>query len=178
MTLDNEANHIKWLLNDLVVDLAAAVGMGREVFRLHDGSPESTTKAMGRLRVCNHSIMLSLFKLHEIRTKYTRFLSRLPKEETEGIYRDAAQIEQRSICKFRNKYAAHIIDKETLKPISLAKGMELLGSITGHDNSQTLEFYDWVCPEEWTIDKPCVMTTVHNLRVYCKGLPGGNLERP
>lgn len=176
--VDNEANHIKWLLNDLVVDLAAAVGMGREIFKCHDGSPESTLKAMGRLRVCNHSIILSLFKLHEIRVKYSKFLSTLPREQTEDVIHVAAQIQQKGICNFRNKYAAHIIDKDTHKPISLAKGMELLESIIGHDNSQTIGFYNWICPEKWSEDKPCVVTTIHNLRAYCRELPGGNLERP
>jgi len=178
MDLDNEANHIKWLLNDLIVDLASAVGMGREVLKLHDGSPESMVKAMGRLRVCNHSIILSLFKLHEIRTKYGKFLNSLPKDVTANLYEDAARIEQRNICRFRNKYAAHIIDKDTNKPISLATGEKLLESITGHGNDRTREFYDWVCPEGWSAEKPSVTTTVHHLREYCRGLPGGGLQRP
>ncbi|PPS38753.1 hypothetical protein B0F86_20805 [Pseudomonas syringae] len=178
MEKDNEANHIKWLLNELIVDLAAAVTMGREVLELHDGSPESTLKAMGRLRVCNHSIMLSLFKLHEIRVKYSKFLSTLPKDQTKSFIKITAEIQQKGICNFRNKYAAHIIDKDTQRPISMAKGLELLKCITGNNNSQAHEFYDWVCPEEWSVDKPCIVTTVHNLRAYCKEMPGGDLERP
>lgn len=177
MDINNEANHIKWLLNELLVDLPSAISMGREAFQIPDGSPDSMIKAAGRLRVCNHSIVLSLFKLHEIRREYGRFLSGLPKDVTEELFRDAKEIERRNICKFRNKYVAHILDSVTKQPASLEKVLSLLVSITGRDNSETLAFYNWICPDGW-MTKSCVMATIQNLRSYCRSLPGGDLERP
>jgi len=176
MTPDNDANYIKWLMTDLMVDLAAAAGMGREVIKAHD--PHVLIKSIGRLRVCNHSIILSLFKLHEVRKGYGQFFNSLPKEATADLYQDAKDIEAKKICQFRNKYAAHVFDRDTKKPISLAKGEELLLSITGRDNSDCLSFYDWICPEGWKNDQNCIVSTVVALRDYCRDLPGGELERP
>ncbi|MHA6233619.1 hypothetical protein [Pseudomonas fluorescens group sp. PF-69] len=176
MASDNDANYIKWLMTDLMVDLASAVGMGREIIFAHD--PLVPIKSIGRLRVCNHSIVLSLFKLHEVRKGYGQFFNGLPGEVTVSLYQDAKDIEAKKICQFRNKYAAHIFDKETKKPISLEKGEELLLSITGKDNSDCLDFYNWICPEGWKADQKCVVSTVVALRDYCRGLPGGELERP
>lgn len=177
MNIDNEANHIKWLLNELFVDLPSAISMGREAIQIPDESIHSIIKAAGRLRVCNHSIIISLFKLHEIKQVYGRFLGTLPREVTECFFCDVKEIERRNICKFRSKHVAHIIDNDTRKPISLEKAESLLSSITGHDNSQTLAFYDWICPEDW-IEKPCVVTSIQNLRDYCWKMPGGDLKRP
>lgn len=177
LNVANEANHIKWLLNELFVDLPSAISMGREAFQIPDGSNESMIKAAGRLRVCNHSIVLSLFKLHEIRHVYGKFLSGLPAAVTEDFFRDVIEIERRNICHFRNKHVAHVIDKDTKQPVSIEKALLMLASITGRDNNETLAFYDWICPVGW-ITKPCILTTVNNLRDYCKSMPGGDLERP
>lgn len=176
MTPDNDANYIKWLMMDLMVDLVAAVGMGREIISAHD--PLTPIKSMGRLRVCNHSLVLSLFKLHEVRKGYGQFLKGLPDEITDSLYQDAKDIEAKKICQFRNKYAAHIFDKDTKKPISTVKGQELLLAITGENNSDCLSFYDWICPEGWTVNQKCIISTVISLRDYCKQLPGGDLARP
>lgn len=176
MTPDNDANYVKWLMTDLMVDLASAVGMGREVISAHD--PFVPIKSIGRLRVCNHAIVLSLFKLHEVRSKYARFFKGFPDAATKDLYQDARDIEAKKICQFRNKYAAHIFDWDTKKPISLTKGEELLLSITGKDNADCLSFYNWICPEGWKEDQKCVVSTVVALRDYCMGLPGGELERP
>lgn len=173
-----EANYIKWLLNDLILDLSSAVAMAREIIKSYRGDPEELRDTIGRLRVCNHSIILSLFKLHEIRKKYGRFLNTLPKEQTRELYKVASEIEDRNICIFRNKYAAHIFDKDTKKPISLERGEELLRSITGKDNSLALAFYDWIYPETLNLDTPSVITVMEKLRIYCKDLPGGDLKRP
>ncbi|WP_133295877.1 hypothetical protein [Pseudomonas sp. AFG_SD02_1510_Pfu_092] len=178
MKATNDANYIKWLLNDLILDLSSAVSMGREIIKSYSVDPQNLIKTAGRLRVCNHSTVLSLFKLHEIRIKYGSFLNKLSSEQTKGFFKIAAEIEHRNICKFRNKYAAHIFDKDTHQPISLEKGEELLKTITGPDNSLALAFYDWICPEAWSIETPCVITEIDKLRSHCRGLPGGDLGRP
>ncbi|VEF08169.1 Uncharacterised protein [Pseudomonas fluorescens] len=176
MTPENDANNIKWLMTDLMVDLASAVGMARDVIISHD--PLVPIKSMGRLRVCNHFIVLTLFKLHEVRKGYGQFFHRLPSEATVSLYQAAKDIEAKQICQFRNKYAAHIFDKDSKNPISLKKAEELLLSITGKDNSDCLSFYDWICPVGWKADQKCVVSTVVAMRDYCMGLPGGELERP
>lgn len=65
MTHRNNANYVKWLLIDAMMDLVAAVGMARETI---DGlDPEMLSRTTARLRVCNHSIIISLTKLTEIK---------------------------------------------------------------------------------------------------------------
>ena len=147
MKPQNEANYIKWLLTDQMVDVVAAVGMGRETVGRYKDGDLTVNQAMGRMRVCNHSIIVSLFKVHEVRTKYGDFLRGLPKEKTADLFRDSADIFKRKICDFRNKYAAHIFDWNTKEPISITKGLELLNSITGQDNDQCEAFYNWLYPE-------------------------------
>lgn len=176
MTSLNDANYVKWLLVDAMVDLVAAVSMARETIDKFD--PDAKSNAIGRLRVCNHSIIITLSKLTEIKKGYDRFLKSLPSEVTESFYRDVAIIDSKNIYLFRNKHAAHILDRDTNAPISLVRGDELLASITGKDNSECLGFYDWIYPESWTIESECVVSTVVALRDCCKGLPGGELERP
>ncbi len=176
MTSLNDANYVKWLLVDAMVDLVAAVSMARET--IVNSDHDNKSKTIGRLRVCNHSIIITLSKLTEIKKGYDKFLKSLPPEVTAGFYRDVAVIDSKNIYLFRNKHAAHILDRDTNSPISLVRGDELLASITGKDNSECLSFYDWVYPENCTIENECVVNTVVALRDYCKGLPGGELERP
>ncbi|MFL1516851.1 hypothetical protein [Pseudomonas prosekii] len=176
MTSLNDANYVKWLLVDAMMDLVAAVDMARETIAKFD--PGAPSKAIGRLRVCNHSIIISLSKLTEIKEGYSRFFKALPPDVTANFYRDVAVIESKNIYLFRNKHAAHILDRDTKAPISLVRGDELLSTITGKDNSECLSFYDWVYPESWAIENECVVSTVVAMRDYCKGLPGGELERP
>ena len=177
MSAINEANHISWLLNDLFHDLTAAVSMGRETIQVHCVSDVDVIKLSGRLRVCNHSIVLSLFKLNEINEVYGSFLKGMPHEVSEGFYRDVKLIKSRNVCQFRNKHVAHIIDLKTKSPISLAKAKELLETITGHDNSQTLEFYDWICPSSHE-GKFSVIASIISVRDYCREFIGRDLERP
>lgn len=176
MTPVNDANNVKWLMVDAMQDLVAAVSMARETITNFD--PNVPSKTVGRLRVCNHSIIISLSKLTEIKKGYGKFFETLPSDVTAGFYRDVGVIDSKNIYLFRNKHAAHIFDRDTNAPISLVRGDELLASITGKDNSDCLSFYDWVYPESWSIEKECVVSTVVALRDYCKGLPGGELERP
>jgi hypothetical protein len=176
LNVDNEANHIKWLLTDLILDLTTAVELARELVNITQGA--ITNRTVGAFRIYNHSIVLSLFKLVEIRKEYNQFLRHFPSEITKALFEDSKAIEQKNICKFRSKYAAHIFDNVTNKPVSIQRGMELLQSITGRDNVDCLRFYEWVCPEEWSVEKKCIITTIVALRDYCRGMPGGELERP
>lgn len=65
MSPRNNANYVKWLLTDAMMDLVAAVGMARET--IDDLDPDKLSRAIARLRVCNHSIIISLTKLTEIK---------------------------------------------------------------------------------------------------------------
>lgn len=64
------------------------------------------------------------------------------------------------------------------KPICMQKRKELLETITGQGNSNCVSFYDWIYPEDWHIEKRCIVSTVESLREYCRGLPNGDLARP
>lgn len=169
MSPRNNANYVKWLLTDAMMDLVAAVGMARET--IDDLDPDKLSRAIARLRVCNHSIIISLTKLTEIKKAYSKFLNGLPSEVTADFYQVVNDVRRKKIHLFRNKHAAHIIDNDTNAPISLAKGEKLLASITGKDNSECLRFYDWVYPEGSAADEECVVNTVVALSDFCKGLP-------
>ena len=172
MEIANTNNEIKWLLIDQMIDLTAAVSMGREVIAAFSDGRLTERQAMGRLRVCNHSLILSLYKVWEVRDKYNQHLYTLDKTHIEPLFKYAKEIDKRNINKFRGRYAAHIWDLKD-KPISLIEGQALLDTITGEQNSKVQELYDWI----WLDGAPCIVATIEQLIGYVKTLPGGDLPR-
>ncbi|WP_377707376.1 hypothetical protein ACRZ5O_08105 [Pseudomonas protegens] len=172
MNSRNETNEIKWLLIDQMVDLTSAVAMGREVLRKYRDGIYTLEQVVGRLRVCNHGVILSLFKLNEVRINYSRHLNSLDKDMVQPLYDCAKEIKRRKIDVFRSRHAAHIWDRDD-RPISLIEGAALLQEITGSDNSQVDRFYDWV----WKDGEPCVVLMIEALIKYLKTVPGGDEPR-
>lgn len=174
--IQNDANCIKWLMLDLMVDLVSAVSMARETYEKFQSGQITPEKAMGRLRVCNHSIVISLSKLCEIRKGYAKFFLTFPGEIKAPFFEYAKQIEGKGITKFRNKYAAHIFDDTTGKPISLADGERLLSQVFGMNNEDCLNFYDWIYDRNQ--QGGCIVHLTVQIKSHCLTLPGGDLERP
>jgi len=168
----NQTNEIKWLLIDQMVDLTSAVALGREVLGKYRAGTYTFEQVVGRLRVCSHGVILSLFKLNEVRVKYTRHLNSLDREMVQPLYDCAKEIKRRKIDVFRSRHAAHIWDQDD-KPISLVEGAALLQEITGADNSQIDSFYNWV----WKDGEPCVVQMIDTLIKYLKTIPGGDEPR-
>lgn len=165
-------NEIKWLLLDQMADLTAAVCMGRDFLTGYSEGKLTLIQIMTRLRICNHSLILSLYKVWEIRDKYNQHLYSLNKAHVDPLFKYAKEIEKRNINKFRGRYAAHIWDLKD-KPISLVEAQILLDTITGENNSKVQEFYDWI----WLDGEPCVVNALHQLIDYLKTIPGGDLAR-
>ena len=167
-----KTNEVKWLFIDQMVDLVAAADIGRETINNFVNHRISQDKAMGRLRVCNHSLILSLFKFREIRIEYSQFLNSLNPDETKPIYEYAQEIRSRKIPDFRGKYAAHIWDRQK-RPLSIIEGEQLLREIIGTNNEKALEFYNWIHSNE----KPCVVSAIEKFVSYLKTQPGGDHPR-
>jgi hypothetical protein len=165
-------NEIKWLLVDQMTDLTAAVCMGREFLAAYKEDKLTLLQITARLRICNHSLILSLYKVWEIKDKYNQHLYSLDKTYVNPLFQYAKEIEKRNINKFRGRYAAHIWDLKD-KPISLNEAKELLDKITGDDNSKLQEFYDWI----WLDGEHCVVNALHDLIGYLRTMPGGDFER-
>ncbi|MFT0180550.1 hypothetical protein ACMSIO_08850 [Pseudomonas benzopyrenica] len=165
-------NEIKWLLLDQMIDLTAAVCMGRDLLTAYSEGNLTPNQIMARLRVCNHSLILSLYKVWEIKDLYNQHLITLNKDQVDSLFKYAKEIDKRNINKFRGRYAAHIWDLKK-KPISLIEGQALLDTITGNNNSKVQEFYDWI----WLEGEPCVVNALRDLIDYMKTLPGGDFAR-
>ncbi|QNH01469.1 hypothetical protein [Pseudomonas sediminis] len=165
-------NQIKWLLIDQMTDLTAAVCMGRELIAAYNEKKLTQPQITARLRVCNHSLILSLYKVWEIKDKYNRHLYGLDETYVGPLFKYAKEIDKKNINKFRGRYAAHIWDLKD-KPISLNEAKELLETITGVDNSKVQEFYDWI----WNDGEPCVVSALFDLIEHLKTMPGGDLAR-
>lgn len=165
-------NQVKWLLIDQMVDLTAAVCMGREVLNAFRDERFTLKQAMCRLRVCNHSLILSLYKVWEVRKHYNQYLRTLDREYIDPIFEYAKEIDRRNINKFRGRYAAHIWDLNK-KPISLVEAQVLLDTITGDQNEKVEEFYNWI----WLDESPCIVTAIDRAVGYLRTLPGGDFPR-
>lgn len=172
-----DANYVKWLLTDQIYDLTAPIVIAREL--LSNPNLELTHTLIAKLRMCHHALIIALFKLHEISKVYPLLIRDLPVELGKSFKEIVGKIEKVGVCRFRNKYAAHIIDKDTKRPVSLAKGTEILGGIIGCSVAEHLEFYNWIIPErEDSTLADSVLKTIVAVRDHCSQLAGGDAERP
>jgi hypothetical protein len=175
--MNERINHIKWLLVDQIYDLTTPIVLMRR--NLDDPEFDIESKeALGYFRLCNHAIIISLFKLHEILKVYGKEINSFPAEVKVPFQKLRAEIEKREICIFRNKYAAHIIDENTGQPVSLKKGNELLEKIAGENIAAMLRFYEWVYPKNDCMTENCVIPAVQSTLEHCKSILGPGWERP
>ncbi|TCD22953.1 hypothetical protein E0D86_10005 [Pseudomonas sp. IC_126] len=175
--MSEKINHIKWLLVDQIYDLTTPIVQMRKNLADPDFDIESK-EALGQFRLCNHAIIISLFKLHEILKVYGKEINEFPTHVKVPLQKLRAEIEKREICIFRNKYAAHIIDDNTGKPVSLKKGGELLEKIAGKNIAEMLNFYEWVYPKNGCTTNNCIIPAVQSTLEHCKNILGSGWERP
>ncbi len=171
-----EINQIKWLLVDQVVDLAAPIYLMKNYIDSPSFDPKSN-HALGVFRLCNHGLIISLSKLREINIEYGKVINTFPEHIKEPFQKLRGEIEKREIHLFRNKYAAHIMDKDG-SPLSLSKGEAMLEKIVGKNIGEMLQFYDWIYPEGDYEHKNCVMAAVSKMRDHCASVLGPGWARP
>ena len=175
-TMQSELNHIKWLLVDQIVDLSAPIYLMKGYIN-SSTFDEKSGQSLGMFRLCNHGLIISLSKLREIVMEYGKTINTFPDHIKAPFQNLRKEIELREIHLFRNKYAAHIMDKDG-KPLSLAKGEQMLNKIVGKDIVEMLKFYDWIYPEGNYKNSACVMSCVENVRDYCISQLPSDLHRP
>lgn len=170
------ANDLSWALNDLIIDLASAVGMGREVLAEDRSHPDMVAKLCGRLRVCNHSIVISLFKLRELNDHYSAFLRRLPSPALEGFFNCMREMRQFEVVDLRNAHLAHPIDRKTMAPITIEKFERLMSSMTGKDNLDAERLYSFIVPVQPTGTK-CLVNALLDVMGACREISNDKIDR-
>ncbi|PPA06063.1 hypothetical protein C4E44_00575 [Pseudomonas sp. MWU12-2312b] len=170
------ANDLSWALNDLIVDLASAVSMGREVLAEDRSHPDMAAKLCGRLRVCNHSIVISLFKLDELSSHYFDFIKKLPAPLLEDFYNCLKMLRVLKVGDLRNAHVAHPIDKKTKAPITVEKLEHLMALMTGKDNLDAERLYSLICPEK-PRGKKCLVNTLHDVIEFCRDITKDKIGR-
>ena len=175
--MSEKLNHLKWVLVDQIVDLTIATTAIREHLEGKDFDPTSQ-KTISYFRMCTTSLIVSLSKLWEALNHYGKEINSFPEDVKSSCRRLKAEIECRKIYQFRSKYAAHIIDDETKKPLSLKEGEKRYSAIVGSTIGEMVAFCDWVAPKNFSSEASSVIYTVVKTRDYCLSVVGSSAERP
>lgn len=165
----DEVDEIKWLLVDQIYDLCAPINLMRGFITSKNFDP-STHQSLSIFRLCNHGLIISLFKLHEIIKNYGKAIESMPSEVKTPFREINKIILAKEIPQFRSKYVAHIFEKskdEVSKPLSIERGRELLSKIVGGSIGEMLMFYEWVYPESYDENGDSVVAIVQRVRNYC-----------
>lgn len=177
--MNERIRHLKWLLVDQIVDLTTATVAIRDHIEVMQGeNPPSTKWSVCYFRMCTTFLIVSLSKLWEALDHYGADIRQFPTEERDACAAVRAEIERRKIYQFRSKYAAHIIDNTTKKPLSLAEGDKRYREIVGDDVSDLIALCDWINPQATPVPKTSVMYAVIRTRDYCLEVVGSDTERP
>jgi hypothetical protein len=170
--------HLKWVLVDQIVDLTTATCAIRDhVAIMNTAAAPSSNWSVCYFRMCSTSLLIALAKLWEALNHYGKEINDFPDEIRSACIALKKEIENRKIYQFRSKYAAHIIDKDTHEPISLAEGDKRYKEIVGEDVRDLLNFCDWIYPQEVQANI-AVITVVTKARDHCLSLVGHCNERP
>lgn len=174
--MNEKLNHLKWILLDQVVDLTTATTAIKE-HMVEQGFNPVSAKSICYFRMCMTSLIVSLSKLWEALDHYNQEINNFPEELKLNCRALKAEIERRKIYQFRSKYAAHIIDNKTKKPLSLKEGEQRYFAIAGKSLGELIDFCEWVAPKDVHGAKISVMHTVVTARDYCMSVVG-SAERP
>ena len=169
-------NHLKWILVDQIVDLTTATTAIKEHIAEQGFNP-ANEKSIYYFRMCMTSLIVSLSKLWEALDHYNQEINTFPEEVKLNCRALKVEIERRKIYKFRSKYAVHIIDKETKKPLSLKEGEQRYFAIAGRSLGELIDFCEWIAPKDLCGAKSSVMHAVVTTRDYCMSVVG-SAERP
>ena len=175
--MNEKLNHLKWILVDQIIDLTIATTAIREHLASNSFDPTSH-KTAAYFRMCTTSLIVSLSKLWEALNHYGKETNSFPEDVKLSCRTLKAEIERRKIYQFRSKYAAHIIDDETKKPLSLIEGEKRYSAIVGTSIGELVAFCEWVVPEQHGDTTDSVMHTVPKTRDHCLSIVGSSAERP
>ena|SRR5690554_6486100 len=174
--MNSKINYMKWILVDQIYDLTAPIKIMRE-FVAQEGFDPSSKNSMAVFRLCNHALIITLSKLYELLTKYKDIVNAFPEEISIPCTQIRKSIESKDIYGFRNKYAAHLFDKNTKEPISIKAGQERLAKILGENIEEMLSFYNWIDPIDRS-DQTGVLPVLQKTLEHCKSVLGPGWERP
>ena len=177
--MDERIRYLKWLLVDQIVDLTTATTAIRDHVSLmqEDGAPTAKWSVC-YFRMCTTSLIVTLSKLWETLDHFGADIRQFPEDVKDACASVRAEIERRKIYQFRSKYAAHIIDKDTKKPLSLAEGDRRYREIVGEDVSDLIALCDWINPQGSPMPRTSVMYAVVRTRDHCLDVVGTDTDRP
>jgi hypothetical protein len=178
--MEERIRHLKWLLVDQIVDLTTATVAIRDHMEVMRGdNPPPPYWSICYFRMCSTFLIVSLSKLWETLDHFSAEIRHFPIEVREACGVVRKELERRKVYQFRSKYAAHVIDKATKKPLSLVEGerryKEIIG---GEDVGDFAAFCDWINPEANPMPETSVMHAVVCTRDHCLELVGGDAQRP
>lgn len=177
--MDGRIRHLKWLLVDQIVDLTTATTAIRDhISMMQKDDAPSVKWSVAYFRMCSTSLIISLSKLWETLDHYHADIRKFPADITEACASVRREIERRKIYQFRSKYAAHIIDRDTKKPLSLTEGEKRYREIVGDDVRDLIALCDWINPEVSPLPKTSVMYAVVRTRDHCLEIVGSDVDRP
>lgn len=138
-------NQFSWVLTDLILDLGSVSMFYSECYDSSDFNPFENKYHLGKIRMCHMSAIVSLSKLGEALSGYADELKICcPDELVKKTWQHKTIIENKKIYEFRSKYAAHVFDKDTKKPLDLKAGYDRLINIVGSTPKEVQSFYNWI----------------------------------
>lgn len=174
--MNQKLNFFKWVINDQVQDLTISAKSMRDCILKID--PDNTTnESIWFLRMCAMSMLASLAKLWEALDHYNKEINSFPEPIRLNLRVLKAEIEARKIYAYRKKYGAHIIDKSTGNPISLADGIALYNGIIGKTLEDHMNFCEWVLPQIFPSSNFSVLQCIIEARDHCIQIVGAG-SRP
>ncbi|WP_151172763.1 hypothetical protein [Pseudoalteromonas ruthenica] len=167
MNKKEKVESFSWVLSDLIVDLGTSSKLYFDCTAEPNHNPEENNYHLGLLRMCYMTTVISLSKLIEALNGFANELKECcPLEVVDTTWQIKRKIENMKVYEFRNKYVAHVFDKETGKPIDLIAGKERLSAIIGSKNEHVSDFYKWV--NQTLLDQ--LLNINDSLDTYVKGI--------
>jgi len=140
-----KVDQFRWVLMDLIIDLGSVSKFYSECHDTSDFEPSKNNYHLGKIRMCHMSAIVALSKLGEALVGYADELKACCTEElVTKTWQHKKVIEDKKVYEFRSKYAAHVFDKETKKPLDLKAGYDRLIKIVGGTPEELQSFYNWI----------------------------------
>jgi hypothetical protein len=138
-------DQFRWVLLELIIDLGSVSKFYSECYDTNDFDPSKNKYHLGKIRMCHMSAIVALSKLAEALSGYASELKACCSGElVSKTWQYKKVIEDKKIYEFRSKYAAHVFDKDTNKPLDLQGGSDRLIKIVGSTPEELQSFYSWI----------------------------------
>jgi hypothetical protein len=140
-----EAEYIAKLLNTLLGDLSAA----RHAYQVNDilkGHPAIKGVGKDYWAVVNRSFIVHLvITLSKICEAYDRYGKHMPEEQRKQLKVATKEIKGRRVVDLRNRFCAHIHDKEKGRPVTKSELDEYMLALCGGDLAALVPWF-------WNVD--------------------------